>query len=163
MTIITSEEKDNLFKLIRGAATIEDVSELLRSKNLHHSAGSWTDLFEKWINPYLESREITIADLIDLLRRTEECGRQHLLLYKISAENAANLMRRELVEEKLRARDDDWIDVLQTPKFLTIPDSQTLVDLRWENSNNLFIAKSVTSRISRRFVRDESVKFCPKA
>ena len=47
MTIITSEEKDNLFKLIRGAATIEDVSELLRSKNLHHSAGSWTDLFEK--------------------------------------------------------------------------------------------------------------------
>jgi hypothetical protein len=48
------------------------VGEFLKSKELHHSAGSWQDLLDKRIIPALRAQQITLKELNQLLAEVEE-------------------------------------------------------------------------------------------
>lgn len=148
-----------IFTLLRQTTSLDVVSGFLKSKGATHSASSWGDMYEKRIQPALEEHKISEADLLGLLRDAEECGRQHVFLYKVGGNKAIELIDRTRVTKL--AQQNKLSDLLTSPKILDQPSEPTIVDVRWSSSSTqvdlALIVKIVETRVVQRFL-DESSK-----
>lgn len=144
-----------VFDLLEQTTSLRVVSEYLRGKGLHHSAGNWADMREKRLLKYLDSGEITVAGLIDLLRSVEECGGQHIFLFQTTPERALLAMDRARVADVLQRRGLERL--LVEADILLQPQAPQIVDVRWESANVdlAFIVKEVELRTHRKYLGDE--------
>lgn len=81
-----------VWDLLEKATSLVVVSECLKAKGAHHSAGSWNEMRDKRVLVALRSKKITLDDLAHLLNEAEEFGRSHTFLYQTTAAEAARLM-----------------------------------------------------------------------
>lgn len=123
------------------------MGDLLRERDLPSSAGSWDDLLEKRILPALAKRAITVADLVQFLRESEEYGRQHIFLYKCPPARVEQLIDRDVVRKALAQR--GAATVLDHPSIVDWPTTTRIVDARWEaeGESDAFILKIVDPRM----------------
>src|SRR5438552_153875 len=78
----TSEKARLVTELLSRATSLGVVSEFLKARGLHHSAGSWDEMRDKRIIPAIGRQKLTIDDLTKLLSEVEEFGRNHTFLYQ---------------------------------------------------------------------------------
>lgn len=131
------------------------VSEFLKSKGLPHSAGSWDNVLNKRILPAIANHHITNDDLVTLLRSVEECGHQHVFLYKCPRNTAPGLMDKVRISSALKKMGLE--DLLEAPRVLEQPPEPQVVDVRWETANvdlSLTI-KEINTRKFKKFIGTE--------
>jgi hypothetical protein len=149
------KDSEAIVDLLRQATSIGVVSSFLRAKGFPHSAGSWELLYRRRILPALIDGQLSRDDLIQLLRSVEECGRQHVFLYKTAAAKASSLIDDAHVIAALDA--SGLKGVLSSPDVVALPKQPTIVDVRWEGTNGsrCLIVKIVEERKSQRYLGDE--------
>lgn len=146
-----------IFRLLRDATSQQVVKDFLRSKNLPVSAANWEELYRQRIEPPLVEGKVTVADLRNLLRDVEECGRQHVFLYQTAPEYAKTLIDERRV--RAVAGEAGLLDRLDQSIELELPEQPTVVDIRLvppstrEPLASLLI-KQVETRVTKRFLRD---------
>jgi hypothetical protein len=147
---------ERILELLEQTTSLRVVSDFLRAKNLHHSAGNWEDMREKRLRRYLESGEITVAGLTDLLRSVEECGCQHIFLFQTTPERAQEIMDRARVADVLTRR--GLHRLLTAADVLLQPAAPQIVDVRWESAevDLAFIVKEIELRTHRKYLGEES-------
>ncbi|MFD2300995.1 hypothetical protein QRO11_21055 [Paracidovorax citrulli] len=123
-----AEKLSLLLLLIERATSIAVVRDFLKSRGLQHSAGSWEDLRTKRILPAYDEGKISLADLQELLRRTEGYGRQHVFLFRCPADRAALLLADDRMQRVLN--ENNISDVGFDPLVVDLPDQPTFVDVR---------------------------------
>lgn len=148
----STDDIELLFKLIRRASTLPQLSDFLRERKLPYSAGSWDDAIEKRLRPAVGGGTITGDDLVRFLRSTEEYGRQHIFLYKCLPARVGWLMDRQRVREGLGTR--GAASVLDQPSIVDWPSATRIVDARWEREGRgeTLVVKLVEPRVYRVFV-----------
>jgi len=148
----TVEKLELIVRLLQEMTSIQVVSEFLKSKGLAHSAGSWQDIRDKRIGPYLTSQKISIQDLIKLLGEAEEFGRTHVFLFTAKKTDAEACMD----ETKIRnlAQRHGVTNALSETLVLDLPEKPTLVAIRHETENNQarMVLKLIESREERELV-----------
>lgn len=153
----TAEFKKTLLlaDLLKQTTSLAVLSEFLKSRGLHHSAGSWEVMRDKRILPAVEAGDLTNADLIEILSSSEECGGQHVFLYKCTVARAAELMDRKRIQNVLKRR--GLTRLLTEADVLVQPAVPQIVDVRWESAKvdlNLTV-KEVELRTHRAFIGTE--------
>lgn len=146
-----------IFRLLRDATSQQVVKDFLRTRNLPISAANWEELYRKRIEPPLLDGKITVADLRNLLRDVEECGRQHVFLYETKPDHAKALIDEGRVRQL--ANEAGLIDLLENPIELELPEQPTLVDIRLIPRSNReplasLLIKQVETRVTKKFLRD---------
>ena len=109
------------------------VQDFLRSKELPFSATGWDDLTNKRIISHIDSGKLNEGDFLNLLASVEECGRQHVFLYKCEPAVALRLLGESRVQSQLRSRGLDAL--LTSPLALDVTEVPTIVDVRLEKAN----------------------------
>lgn len=144
-----------ILDLLEQTTSLRVVSDYLRERNLHHSAGNWADMREKRLLKFLDNGAITIADLINLLRSVEECGGQHIFLFQTTPEHAQDLMERARVAGVLKRRGLERL--LEVADVLVQPAAPQIVDVRWDSADVdlAFIVKEVELRTHRKYLGEE--------
>lgn len=122
-------DRELLFKLIKDSTSLAVVSDFLKTKGLHFSAGSWDDMFRLRLEPYLAESKIAISELIDLLRTAEEYGRQHTFLYRTTPAKARAIIERQAVAAALRTM--GRAQLLNSPALYDYPAHPSIADVRW--------------------------------
>lgn len=155
--MITQEELQTarvIYGLIKNGTTQAVVKEFLKEKGLAHSAANADDLYERRIVPALEAGVVEVRDLRNLLRSVEECGRQHIFLFNCAPDRAALMVGESRVRQI--AQENDLAEVLSTPLDLELPDTPTIVDIRFERavdgSVTALVIKQVETRTVNRLV-----------
>lgn len=138
-----------VYKLISQVTSLAVVSDFLKSRNLPYSGSSWENLFEKRIEPALRDGSITANDLVELLRSAEEYGKQHVFLYRLKRDKAAELVDHKRVERILASLEVS--DLLEAPRVFEMPKAPTFADIRWQNNNSELVIKEVLTRESIEF------------
>lgn len=148
--LITQEELQAarvIYGLIRNSTTQAVIKEFLKRRSLAHSAANAEELYERRILPALEAETITVDDLRNLLRASEECGRQHIFLYHCAPDRATQLIEERRVR---RVATEEGVDsLLSSPLDLELPANPTLVDIRLEHSGSVvsaLVIKQVETR-----------------
>jgi hypothetical protein len=139
------------FEILREVTSLDVVSSYLKDKGLKHSASSWDNLLNKRILPAIRSKELSIDELKNLLRDSEECGRQHIFLYQCSKSNAKALINEDRIEKI--AEELGLSDLLSSAKILYKPAEESFTDLRIESNTYdkvSLIIKSVGTHESRK-------------
>lgn len=123
-----------LFDLLQRSTSLGVISDFLKRKGLHYSAGSWEDMFALRLHPYVDESKITLPELVDLLGSVEEYGRQHIFLFKTSPEKARAMMDRARVKQVLDVMKLGGL--LTSPKLYDFPKNPTVADVRWVTAEN---------------------------
>ncbi|OWQ44257.1 hypothetical protein CDL60_26245 [Roseateles noduli] len=121
----------DVFNLIKNATGLSAISDFLKSKGLSHSGGSWDFMYERRIAPAYDEGKISFADLVGLLRDSEEHARQHVFLYGVDAQRAKDMIAATRVE--MIAKEQGLTDLLAKPEAINIPDQSKIVDIRFED------------------------------
>lgn len=126
------EQQLNLIvELMEQVTSLSVISKFLKSKELHHSAGSWDELRELRLLPALRDGHITLGELVTLLGTAEEYGRSHTFLYQ----QRPGLDRARLfAPERIRgiAAELGCADVIDATRVLDQPAAPTISAIRWE-------------------------------
>ncbi|MBX3653170.1 MAG: hypothetical protein KF686_03225 [Ramlibacter sp.] len=138
-----------IYKLISQGTSLAVVSDFLKARNLPHSGGSWDSLFEKRIEPALRDGSLTVAELIELLRSVEEYGKQHVFLYRLRRDVAAELMDPKRIARVLALLEVS--DLLDAPRVFEMPRTPTFADVRWQHNDSELVIKEVLTRESIEF------------
>ena len=85
-------------RLLPGATSASVVSEFLKSKGLHFSAPSWSEMISKRLTPALLARQITVQELSALLNAAEEYGKCHVFLFNAKKQDAESFVKRDRIE-----------------------------------------------------------------
>lgn len=157
-----------IFRLLKQATSLKVVRDFLRSKGVKISAANWDELYDKRIEPALNSSQLSVNDLRALLQRVEEYGRQHTFLFQCSASHAQAIMAPARVSSIAQA--EAVSSLLDTPLDLELPDHPTIVDIRLHQPDPTKIPASLTikvveKRITRTFeseIVDEAAGFITK-
>ena len=128
---LNPEERALVFKLLEENSTLGDVRFYLKSRGKRHSAGSWKQLITERLTVALEKGDLSRDDLIQLLRLSEEHGKQHVFLYECSREQAGDLMSQARVERSLKQM--NLSALITSPRILYQPRQPTITDVRWES------------------------------
>src|SRR5579864_6233442 len=126
---------DRALAAIRRGSSLSAVSEFLRGKGVSHSAGSWEQMFERRIQPALDSGKLSDNDIRMLLREAEDFGRQHVFLYEPTSENTddpVSLTKAERVKRFLRRR--GWESLIDSVKVVGMPAGIEAVDIHFDGS-----------------------------
>lgn len=123
-----AEKLSLLLLLIERATSIAVVRDFLKSRGLQHSAGSWEELRTKRVIPAYDEGRISLADLQDLLRRTEGYGRQHVFLFKCPPDRAALLLSDDRMLRVLTEKNISEVGF--DPLVVDLPENPTFVDVR---------------------------------
>lgn len=143
----------SILKLLEQATSKDVVVEFLKSKKLHFS-GTWTEIFEKRIYPAVQDGVITVNELVELLSKAEETGRQHVFLFTIPKDTLPEISRASLLAKTTAA---GWYDLIKSPIILNKPKEQTVTAVRWE-SDGSFIIKAISTRTRYEYLGDEITK-----
>lgn len=122
---------EHVLKLLEQSTSLAVLGDFLKSKNLPHSAGSWKAASETRIKPAIESGDLTVQDLIDLLSSAEECGRQHIFLYKCKASDAQEFLLESRIKKILASM--GIANLLDQSAILEQPDDLTISAVRLHN------------------------------
>ena len=141
-----SAKLNQIYKLLQETTSKEIVQNFLKNKGLHYS-GTWEEVYSKRIIPAIEANQITEDDLIELLRDSEEYGRQHIFLYKCEPTIAKKIIDQTRVKGILEK--NNLADLLTTPSILDMPDKPTFSDIRWDTAN-IDLAMTIKSIETRR-------------
>lgn len=136
------EELTLVVKLLEKSTTKDVIKDFLKSKNVSYS-GTWSDLLNKRIIPAAKERAFKVGELYDLLAAAEECGRQHIFLYKLPENITVNFSREKL--EPI-VRRSEFSNLIDQPTVVDTPTELTICDIRWDGST--FVMKGVDQRIS---------------
>ncbi len=152
MPCYREKELEVLWNLIRAAASLGPVRELLKERGLPYSAAG-DALFQDQILPALlppaaetaPATSITEVDLIGLLRGYEGYDSHHIFLYRCDKQRATRLLDEQWVRDRLgkRAR------LMDCPLVLEKPAKPCLTDVWLENTEKpktLFL-KAIEKRI----------------
>lgn len=124
---------ETVLKLLAEATSLDVVREFLRAKGLHHSAGSWKDMREKRLVPFLNDFQISLDELLELLASAEESGDQHIFLFHCRQDDAVAMIDRATTQATLRAAGlQHLIDGVDMERMPTTP---TIVEVRWETAD----------------------------
>lgn len=151
--MITPEESQTarvIYGLIKNGTTQAVIKDFLKQKGIAHSAANADDLYERRISPALDEGVVTIKDLRNLLRKVEECGRQHIFLYWCSPDRAAQLLSESRIQKI--ARENELDGLLSQPLDLELPDAPALVDIRFERTQSGDISALVIKQVETRTV-----------
>lgn len=152
-----NNQTETVLDLLAQATSLDVVSDFLRRKNLRHSAGSWKDMREKRLIPYLDDFQISLAELMELVTSAEESGDQHIFLFHCRPEDAVEMMDRATAQARLRASGLEHLIV--GPDMQRTPATPTIVDVRWESADvdlNMVI-KVAEVRTRRTLERERSM------
>jgi hypothetical protein len=144
-----------VYKLISQVTSLAVLSDFLKTRGLPHSGGSWESFFEKRIEPALQDGRLTVADLVELLRSSEEYGKQHIFIYRLKREVAASLINQERIKKILAEL--NLTDLLVEPRVFDTPITPTFVDVRWQNNESELIIKEVLTKESIEFSDEKQI------
>lgn len=139
-------------KLFGETTSLSVVGALLKTKGLHHSAGSWEQLFEKRIKPALGAGTLAMPELKRWLAQAEEFGRCHSFLYRAKATVARDLLHEDKVHAA--ATKNGVARLITNPLVLDQPDRPTIADVRYDDDprGRSLVVKVVEKREERTFV-----------
>jgi hypothetical protein len=130
------DDRDNqtliVLDLLQEATSKEVVQDFLRKKGLHFS-GTWPELREKRLVPYLNDYKISLDELVELLSSAEENGDQHIFLFHCRPEDAVAMMDRSGTEATLRAAGLEHL--IKGSDMGRKPATPTIVDVRWDSAD----------------------------
>ena len=138
-------------EILREVTSIEVVSNHLKDRGLKHSASSWDTLLNKRILPAISAKTLSVDELLELLRDSEECGRQHIFLFQCSKAHAKSLINSDRLENIVNEL--GLSDLLVSAKLLFKPTEESFTDIRIESKNKdktFLIIKSVGTHESRK-------------
>src|SRR5438552_3107471 len=124
---ITSERARLAMKLLSSATSLGVVSEYLKTKGVHYSAGSWDEMRDKRIIPAIGSQKLTIDDLTKLLSEVEEFGRNHTFLYQGKQGDIKKLLDQDYISGVSRRLGHQ--QVLNGSTLVDLPDEPTLTEI----------------------------------
>lgn len=139
--------------LLKEVSTIGVVSDFLRSKSLHHSAGSWDDLLNQRILPAFEEKKLHVDELLTLLSESEESGNQHIYLYSISKDSASEILDSNRIKRVI-----DELDLGEMPKLLEKPSEPTISDVRPTANNTELVVKVISQSFRKKTILDDKAK-----
>lgn len=137
-----------LIDLLRQTTTLKVASDFLEKRKLHHTAGSWEIFENSRIRPALENGDLSLEDIFDFLRSSEEFGKQHVFLYESSKSHA----KEQLEPQNIKARSEsaglkgvyEEAEVLDRPEDLTVADIR--LDTNFQENNSCLVVKIIDSR-----------------
>lgn len=142
---------DTILKLLKQTTSLDVLSNFLKSKKLPFSANSWEAMIHDRIMPAINNGSVTENDLINLLRTVEECGRQHIFLYKCNRQSVIDeTLSEHRVREVLKESEEEFL--MDSPRILDEPEEITLADVRV--SQECLVVKLVGTRTNRTFVEE---------
>lgn len=133
-----------IINLLSQITSLSVVSDFLKSKGLTSSASGWKELQEKRILPAIESGNLSLDELKNLLSTSEEHGRQHVFLFKTSPETAATFFNWDKIKENLRKYGAET--VIDKPRLLNEPDEMQISEVRF--NNEYVLIKFIETKIS---------------
>lgn len=141
-----------LFRLISQQGTLEQVSTFLRERKLPFSANSWQAMINSRLRPLSIDGRLAEADLIELLRQTEEHGGQHILHYTlVPGRSVAKLFDGSLPGILSSA----GFPSLGTTSLVDLPNTPTIVEVREESGGpRSIVLKIVEKRTTLEKVSD---------
>lgn len=141
--------------LLQQTTSLVVVRDFLKSRDLKHSAASWDDLINKRLIPAVEANLLSTDELIKLLRSVEECGRQHIFLYKCDKDKIVELLDRTNIEGRLSTA--GLLELLDKPKILSQPEQPEIVDVRIEGEEAplSLTVKQIELREYQKHIKDE--------
>lgn len=151
------DDRDNqiqtVLDLLQEATSKEVVQEFLRKKGLHYS-GTWPELREKRLVPYLNEFQISLDELMSLVSSAEESGDQHIFLFTCRPDDAVQMMDRGAVQARLRA--NRLGHLVAGRDMERMPATPTIVEVRWETADVdlSMVIKVAEVRIRRTLVRE---------
>lgn len=132
-----------LFNLISKQGTLEQVSVFLKEKKLPYSGNSWAAMIDSRLRPYAADGRITEAELVDLLRQTEEHGGQHIFFYRlIAGRSIANLFNGSLPAVLAAA----GFPTLGSTSIVDMPNQPTIVEVREEAGTKRAVCFKIVER-----------------
>jgi hypothetical protein len=151
---VTLEKLGLIMKLLPDMTSLSVVSEFLKSKGLPHSAGSWEEMHDKRIAPYLNSQKITLQDLIHLLGEAEEFGRSHVFLYSAKKKDVDALMEQGKIHSLCQKL--GHAKLLTGALVVDLPTKPTLTEIREENVGGQarWVFKIIEARREKQFVKE---------
>lgn len=147
----------SVLDLLQEATSKEVVQEFLRKKGLRFS-GTWPELREKRLIPYLQDYTITLEELIDLVSRSEECGDQHIFLFHCTPADAAAMMDRARIEASLRSQ--NLAHLIGGRDIGRTPSTPTVVEVRFEpgaQADSALVIKVAEVRTRRKLERARAI------
>ena len=131
------------------------VRDFLRAKGLAMSAATWDELYARRIEPALAEGTLTVADLRGLLREVEECGRQHVFLFRCNPQRAAHAISPAQIQIAVAAM--GLAALMNNPLDLELPDAPEIVDIRGipagDGMPTSLLIKQVETRTTNAFLR----------
>jgi hypothetical protein len=154
---VTSEKVRLATELLSRATSLGVVSEFLKTRGLHHSAGSWDEIREKRIAPAIGRQRLTVDDLVKLLSEVEEFGRNHAFLYQGKQSDIKKLLDENYVSGVSRKL--GHTDALNGSLLVDLPDEPTLTEIRKDTSNErpCLVFKIVETREEREFLEETTL------
>lgn len=125
--------ENTVLDLLSEATSLSVVSEFLRAKQLTHSAGSWKDMREKRLLPYLRDFSISLEELVALVSSAEESGDQHIFLFHCRPDDAVDMLDRGAVHKNLKASGLEHL--ISGPDMNRLPRTPTIVEVRWNSAD----------------------------
>jgi hypothetical protein len=126
---VSNAELGIAFDLLRKNSTLEMMSRyMLRREISPSSASSWPQWYESRLLPALKSGRMTRADVVRMIRESEEYGRQHVFLYRCSKSDAAGLVNSDTLTAN--AKKMGLAELLEKPRVVAEPKGLEIVDLR---------------------------------
>jgi hypothetical protein len=152
----TLQKLDLIMSLLPNMTSLSVVSEFLKSKGVPHSAGSWEDMREDRIAPYLKSHKITIDDLTRLLGEAEEFGRSHVFLYAAKKKDVEACMDKDKIHSLCQKL--GHASILTEPLIVDLPQAPTLTEIREESvdGQTRWLFKIIEARREREFVSEKT-------
>jgi hypothetical protein len=149
----TNLEKARLITdLLSRATSLGVVSEFLKTKGLHHSAGSWDEMREKRIVPAIGRQKLTFGDFTKLLSEAEEFGRNHTFVYQGKQAEVKKFAERNHISAVCKKLGQT--QALNGTVLLDLPDQPTITEIREDTSNGrpCWVFKIVETREEREFL-----------
>jgi len=144
-----------LLNLLKGAATLAIVRQFLKQRGLASTAGSWDEMISDRLAPPLDDGALAVNDVVALLRECEEHGRQHVFLYRLSPGYKPPCSDPARLKAALKAL--NLLGLLDAPRFLEMPATPQIVDVRMETEPKAaVIVKAVERREYQEFVGQTS-------
>ncbi|HXP62317.1 MAG TPA: hypothetical protein VN829_17600 [Dongiaceae bacterium] len=152
----TLQKFDLIMRLLPNMTSLPVVSEFLKSKGVPHSAGSWEEMRDSRMTPYLKSHKITIGDLTRLLSEAEEFGRSHVFLYTAKKKDVEGYVEKEHIRSLCQKL--GHTDILAEPLIVDLPTVPTLTEIREESveGHTRWVFKIIEARREREFVSERT-------
>lgn len=145
---ISAGELQIALRLLKANSSIYAVSAYLKRREMTYSANSWTEIKGR-IENAIKYQNFDRTDLINLLRETEEYGRQHVFLFDAVGRYHKQVIDESYLLKRLKTLDLD--DLLNKPRIVDVPPGLQLVDIRLENGakGKDLVVKGVGQRRSK--------------